>query len=274
MKITKMHGLGNDFILIDDPQGRDVSLLAKKLCERRLSVGADGIVLIEPSSVADIKMRIINADGSEAEMCGNGIRCFARYVYETGIVKKEKLSVQTLAGVMHPELVLKGGKVFCVRVGMGKPVFRAADIPILTDKPLSYTMDAGGRQYEAHTVLMGVPHTIVLCDSLSSVCVEEEGRAIETHPLFPKKTNVNFVEIVDGGNLRMRTWERGAGATLACGTGACAAAVVCSELGKTQRTVDVHIAAGTLHIEYLADGRVMMSGPAAYVFSGETIDED
>lgn len=265
MKITKMHGLGNDFIVIAEQVG-DPSRLARELCARRLSVGADGLLLVEKSAVADIKMRIINADGSEAEMCGNGIRCFARYVYDEGIVAKMKMKVETLAGIITPELVMENGTVRFVRVNMGVPSFAPEDIPVQAEDPLDFDV--------AHTraacVLMGVPHTMVLVSSVEDADIDTLGPMIETDPLFPRRTNVNFVEIVDRKTVRMRTWERGAGKTMACGTGATGVGAILFKKELTERTLDVHVQAGALRIENAESGRSYMTGPANYVFTGET----
>ncbi|MEG0258119.1 MAG: diaminopimelate epimerase, partial [Christensenella sp.] len=243
----------------------DWSAAAKKLCERRISVGADGLLVAEPSDVADVKMRIINADGSEAEMCGNGIRCFARYVYDRGIVSNKTMSIETLAGVMKPVLIMRGGEVEAVRVDMGKPSFIPSEIPILTAEPLDFEV-AGLR---GACVLMGVPHTMILVESLADTDVDGLGARIEKAEIFPRKTNVNFVEIIDRQNVRMCTWERGAGRTLACGTGATGVGVMLYKKGLAESETDVHVAKGSLHIENAADGRAYMTGAAEYVFEGE-----
>ncbi len=269
MHITKMHGLGNDFIVIEEKTG-DAKELAKKLCRRRLDVGADGLLLVEPSSVADIKMRIINADGSEAEMCGNGIRCFARYVHDRGIVRKKEMEVETLAGIIRPELVMENGEVSAVRVDMGIPTFDPERIPVRTKTPENFLIEADGQRFAAASVLMGVPHTVILVENLDCVPVERWGPLIETNGLFPRKTNVNFVEILDRSAARMETWERGAGRTLACGTGATSCGIVLFQKGLVEASVDLHVPAGVLHIENMPDGHAFMTGAADYVFRGET----
>ncbi len=270
MKITKMHGLGNDFILTEEVR-EDYAAPARALCRRRLSVGADGLVVVAPSQVADIRMRIFNADGSEAEMCGNSIRCFARYVYEKGIVAKNSMEIETLAGIMKPELIIEDGRVTAVKVDMGKPDFTPEAIPVLSDTPMDFEVPVGGKRFAASSVLMGVPHTIVFTDAVADVEIEKVGPEIEKHYFFPKKTNVNFVEVVDDGTVKMRTWERGVGTTMACGTGASAAGVITHKKGLTGSSVRVLLEAGELFIENAADGRVFMTGPAAYVFEGETV---
>jgi diaminopimelate epimerase len=273
MKFTKMHGLGNDFLLFeDDGSGRDWNEAAKSLCRRRLSVGGDGILVMLPSDVADLKMRIINADGSEAEMCGNGIRCFAKYAYEEGIVCKTNLSVETLAGIMHPRLYVQNGMITGVRVDMGMPSFKRADIPMKGEgSSQDIDIEAAGRKFRISSVLMGVPHTILLTDDLASLDITALGPAIEKHELFPRKTNVDFIKIIDRENISMRTWERGADETMACGTGACASVVVLSAKGVIEKKTNVHLAAGDLLVEYLEEGSVMMTGPATTVYKA-TID--
>ena len=225
MKITKMHGLGNDFVILDGRQleGVDYPALAEKICTRRLNIGADGLAIIENSDKADIRMRIFNADGSEAEMCGNASRCFAKYVYDHGILPKKEIAVETLAGIIRPELIIEDGVVREVCVDMGKPSFDRADIPMRGDGDgLKEKIEIDGEKIKISSVLMGVPHTIVLCDDVDTVDFGRLGPAIENHPIFPKKTNVNFVSIQDKDNIHIKTWERGAGPTLACGTGSCA----------------------------------------------------
>jgi len=274
MKITKMHGLGNDFVILDgrETDGADYPALAQKLCARRLNVGADGLAVIENSRRADIRMRIFNADGSEAEMCGNASRCFAKYVYDRGIMPGKDITVETLAGIIRPELIIEDGVVRQVCVDMGKPSFDRADIPMTGGGDgLSEKIKIDGQEIEISSVLMGVPHTIVLCEDVDTVDFDRLGPAIETHPVFPKKTNVNFVSIVDKQTIRVRTWERGAGPTLACGTGSCASVVVLFTKGLANNKVKVLLKAGSLKIEYRPDGRVFMTGPAEYVFEGETL---
>lgn len=273
MKFTKMHGLGNDFVLFVDKDGaqKDYTEAAQILCHRQTGIGADGIIAVIPSQIADVRMRIINADGSEAEMCGNGIRCFAKYVFERGLIAKEEFTVETLAGVMTPKITVENGKVSLVTVNMGKPFFAPADIPMIAegDKILDYTIAVGGEDVSVSSVLLGVPHTEVFVEDITVVPLTELGPKIEKHPLFPRGTNVNFVEVVDDKTLKVRTWERGAGATLACGTGCCGTAVVAYERGVTGREVDVQVYLGTLHISYREDGTVFMTGPAVESFETE-----
>ena len=273
MKITKMHGLGNDFIVFFD-EGTvelDVTDMAQRLCDRHTGIGADGLVIVMPSEVADVRMRIINSDGSEAEMCGNGIRCFAKYAYDRKIITKDIFTVETLAGIMTPEIIAEDGVAKLVKVNMGKPTFTASAIPMAVEaeKVIDYTIDVDGTSYVVSSVLLGVPHTEVFVDDVKTVPLTVLGPKIEKHPLFPRGTNVNFVQVVNENTVKVRTWERGAGATLACGTGSCSSAVMAHEKGLTGRSVDVQLYLGTLHIDYDEDGTVYMTGPAAEVFSLE-----
>lgn len=271
LKITKMHGLGNDFILVQDFEG-DLCAAAANLCPRRTSVGADGLIAVLPSDTADVRMEIINADGSIAEMCGNGIRCFARYVYDHGLVASPAMSVETRAGIMYPQLLLEGNDVRGVRVNMGKPEFRPDRIPASVQDPLDFHIDVGGTLIPAAAVLMGVPHTIVYISDMDEQTLGQLGRAIEEHPVFPRKTNVNFVQVEGNDTLRVRTWERGAGRTMACGTGSCAASVVSRAKGLTGRHVRVKLDVGDLSVDLDPDGTVYMTGPAEYVYEAELPD--
>jgi len=272
MKFQKMHGLGNDFILIDelDPLKYDLKALAIRLCDRHQGIGADGIILILPSEIADVKMRIINSDGSEANMCGNGIRCFAKYVYDHQINTAKSFTIETRAGIMIPELIVEDNKVLFVKVNMGAPQLERSQIPMTgaAGTVINEPLHIAGMEYKITSMLMGVPHTIVFADHL----VEEDlimiGKLIEKHPLFTQGTNVNFVEVLNDHEINLRTWERGAGRTLACGTGSCASAVASSLNGLTGKDVTVHLALGDLLIEWI-DGIVYMTGSASHVFEGE-----
>lgn len=273
MKFTKMHGLGNDFIFFENPDNRemDYSSLAQKLCHRQLSIGGDGIVVVLPSEVADLRMRIINADGSEANMCGNAIRCYAKYAFERGLVKSRKFRIETFAGIIIPEVIVESGKVVSVRVNMGAPDIRREAIPMLGDDlaAVNVMLPLGNTELPVTSLLMGVPHTMVFVDDLSVVDVRTIGPVIEKHPFFPKGTNVNFVEVISRSRVRLRTWERGAGATLACGTGSCATAVASILNEHTDRSVAVELQYGELLIEWTEDGTVYMTGPAEESFEGE-----
>lgn len=273
MKFTKMHGLGNDFIFIENlgDKEMDYSALAITLCHRQLSIGADGIIAVLPSKVADLRMRIINADGSEANMCGNAIRCFGKYAWERGLVKSKTFRIETFAGIIIPEVIEENGKVASVKVNMGAPDIRREAIPMLGDETaaINVMLPLGDNEINITSILMGVPHTIIFVDDLNAIDVKGIGPTIEKHPLFPKGTNVNFVEVIDRNRVKLRTWERGAGATLACGTGSCATAVAAFLNEYTDRTVAVELQYGELLIEWAKDGTVYMTGPAEESFSGE-----
>jgi len=272
MLFTKMHGLGNDFIIIDGlERPMDYKALAQRLCSRHTSIGADGLIIVLPSEIADIRMQIINSDGSEAEMCGNGIRCFAKYVFEKGFVRTTSMKVETLAGIMEPELILDNGDVVAVRVNMGKPLFSRRDIPMRGDgeKALNVHIDINGKTYDITSMFMGVPHTMLFVDKFDENQIFTLGPKIERHEIFPQRTNVNFVKIISHREIEVRTWERGAGRTLACGTGSCASAVAAFLNGYTGRNVTVQLALGELEIEWAMDDNVYMSGPAEEAYIGE-----
>lgn len=271
MKFTKVHGLGNDFIILDGrTESRDYASLAKRLCHRQTGIGADGLLVIENSNIADIRMRIVNEDGSEAEMCGNGIRCFAKYVYREGIVTRTEFAVETLAGIMRPKLVMRDGVVTGVTVDMGEPALECAEIPVVGEgRCIDREMTVQGQTLRYTTVLVGVPHTLIYVDDPTDRKWMNMGWDIEHASVFPRRSNVNFAKVVDDHTLVMRTFERGCGPTLACGTGACSAAVASFLNGKTGRSVDVNIELGTLHIDWADDNHVYMTGPAEIVFTGE-----
>lgn len=269
MTFYKVHGLGNDFILIDDRQerGLDWQAVARDLCRRCASVGADGILLVQPSQIADTRMRIFNADGSEAEMCGNGIRCFAKFAYEYGVVRSPAFSVETLAGIIRPRCIVQDGVVTGVCVDMGEPFTDCKDIPVTGEgKPVGRALAVDGQQIRFTSVLVGVPHTMVFVDDLKHTDVAGLGEKIEHAPVFPRRTNVNFVQVLDRGHVIVRTWERGCGRTLACGTGCSATLVACVENGLTDRSIDVSLELGTLHIEWADDNHVYMTGPAEILY--------
>jgi diaminopimelate epimerase len=273
MKFTKMHGLGNDFIFFENPDNSEMnySAMAVKMCHRQLGIGADGIIAVLPSEVADLRMRIINADGSEANMCGNAIRCFARYAYERGLVQSKIFRIETFAGIIIPEVITENDRVISVRVNMGKPKTGRSSIPMLGEETDAnqVPVQVGNQEFKITSLLMGVPHTMVFVDDLKTIEVERIGRAIEKNDLFPNGTNVNFVEVIDRNRVKVRTWERGAGATLACGTGCCASAVASIINQHTNRKVTVELQYGELEIEWTEDGTVFMTGPAEQSFSGE-----
>jgi len=277
-----MHGLGNDFILIDclnqdfKMQNADFGMLAKQLCNRRFGIGADQLLFLYPSSMADFKMRIFNADGSEVEMCGNGMRCLAKYIWDRNLSDKNILNIETLAGIIRPE---KAGEM--VRVDMGRPIFEPEKIPvnILKSKVRSqkskkrkliidYPLQIGDIEFYISCVSMGNPHTIIVVDDVSNFPVPYYGPLIENHQLFPRKTNVEFIEVLNTSEIKMRVWERGSGETMACGTGASAAAVALNIKGLTGKKVVVHLLGGDLFIEWASDNHVYMTGPAMEVFEG------
>lgn len=272
MKFYKVHGLGNDFVLFDgrEIESVDWNALTVKVCNRHTGIGADGTLILLRSAIADVRMRIINADGSEAEMCGNGIRAFSRYCFENGVVRGTEFTVETGAGVMKPRIILKNGRVDGVRVDMGEPLLEAKDVPVAVEgRAVGLLLTEEDRSFSFSSVRVGVPHTIVFVDPLNEADVPKYGPLIEHDPLFPERTNVDFVEVLSDERVKMRTWERGCGCTLACGTGACSAAVACALAGKTGRKVAVEIELGTLLIEWSeADNHVYMTGPAEIVFSG------
>ena len=275
MNITKMHGLGNDFIIIDNRNGmlKDANKTAKKLCERRLSVGADGLIAVENSSIADTRMRIYNSDGSEAEMCGNGIRCVAKYVYDYGLTDKTSISVETLAGIKYLDLTVEDGKVVLVKVDMGKPMLRPEEVPVVSEKEevIDEPITVDGQEYRMTCVSMGNPHAVVFIDQdVKEFPLETVGVKFENHERFPKRVNTEFVNVLDRHTAQMRVWERGSGETLACGTGACAVAVACALNGLTEDEVTVKLLGGDLQIKWDREkNTVYMTGPAEVVFDGE-----
>lgn len=267
IKFTKMHALGNDFIVIDARALKIASpgKFARKACERRFGIGADQMLLLGESNKADFSMRIFNADGSEVEMCGNGIRALARYIWDRKLAAKGVLEIDTPAGIIRP--VRKGS---LVRVDMGEPVLEARKIPVNLDgRVIGYPIKAGDRIFEMTCVSMGNPHAVIFMEDVAGFPVSQYGPVIENNPLFPNRANVEFIEVVSKGELQMRVWERGAGETPACGTGACAAAVAASLKGLADRSVVVHLAGGDLEIEWAENNRIYMTGPATEVFEGE-----
>jgi len=302
----KMHGLGNDFILIDcisqkfpperggdsprracGEKSEQLKVLSRKLCHRRFGIGADQILLLYPSKIADFKMRIFNADGSEVEMCGNGIRCLAKYIWSRKLSKKTALNIETRAGIIQPR---RKGKL--VRVDMGEPVFEPERIPVKIHPPQSplnkggikrgssgimhhasqaiidYPLRIEDREFKITCVSMGNPHAVIVVDNVDGFPVTYYGPLLEMHELFPKRTNVEFIEILNPSEIKMRVWERGAGETTACGTGASAAAVAACIKGLTKKNVKAHLPGGDLFIEWAKDNHVYMTGPAEEVFTG------
>ena len=269
-----MHGLGNDYIVIDDRDQKisDASALAKKLCERRFSVGADGLLLVCNSKVADVKMRIFNADGSEAEMCGNGIRCFSKYCFENGIAKKEAFSVETLSGIKPVWLAVKDGEAQVVKVDMGAPNWERSAIPMLGEgTSINENLEVDGELYKVTCLSMGNPHCVTFVDNVDEFSVDYVGPIIENHKAFPKRTNVGFVQVLNKAELKVRVWERGCGETLACGTGTCAAVAAANKLGKVGNKVTVHVLGGELQVE--VGKTLFLSGAAEKVYEGTLFEE-
>ncbi len=272
LKFSKMQGAGNDFVLINglEQPVDDLSGLAQKLCDRHFGIGADGMMVVNHSEVADIQMIYYNSDGSRGEMCGNGIRCFSKFVFEKGIVTKTSFQVETLSGVKGILLTISEGKVEDVAVDMGPWDFETVKIPVDTSKPafIRETINVEGEALEVSCVLMGVPHAVVFVDEIKEAETVRLGSYIEKMQLFPKKINVNFVKVVNEKNILVDTWERGAGKTLACGTGACASVIIAHRLGHCGADVNVKVPGGELQIYIREDCRVMMEGKAAFICDG------
>jgi diaminopimelate epimerase len=281
MRFVKMHGAGNDYIYVncfDEPIPDDPARLARQVSDRHFGIGGDGLVLICPSAVADARMRMFNADGSEAEMCGNAIRCVGKYLYDHGLVQKDRLLIETGRGILPLDLEVVDGAVRRARVNMGKPIFAPGEIPTtLAAKKLAdgriAVVDAafqiGNETLKATCVSMGNPHCVIFVDHLSDYWVHEIGPRIERDSHFPRRVNVEFVETLSPRELRMRVWERGSGETLACGTGAAAVCVAAALTGRAEREVTIHLLGGDLELAWAEDGSVYKTGPAIEVFSGE-----
>ncbi|MCQ6560359.1 diaminopimelate epimerase [Paenibacillus mendelii] len=274
MNFTKMHGLGNDFIVISGETALpdQAAELAIQLCNRYFGIGADGLVYILPSEKADFRMRIINSDGSEAEQCGNAIRCVAKYVYDNGLTDKERITIETLgAGVQQVQINIMDGRVHTVRVDMGEPILEGLKVPTTVDANpvLNHVIDVEGTEFRFTAVSMGNPHCVIYVDDAVNFDLNTWGPKLETHPMFPRKINVEFVTVRSRDYTDMRVWERGAGPTLACGTGACATLVASVLNGYTDRKAIVSLKGGELSIEWNeADNHIYMTGPAAEVFRG------
>src|SRR6185437_14141638 len=283
MRFTKMHGIGNDYVYIDclrQPIPADPAALARAVSPRNFAIGADGLILICPSTKADARMRMFNADGSEAEMCGNGLRCVAKFIYDHGIARKPKLAIETGRGILTVDVKVKNDKVSHVTVNMGEPILKSAEIPTTLpgDPPVNAPLRIGSVIFNATCVSMGNPHCVIfeekpedkLLDEADYDVVRECGPLIETDSHFPQRTNVHFVKVHSPAEVTMRTWERGSGITLACGTGACAVCVAGVLNGRTGRKILAHLPGGDLELEWsAADNCVSMTGPATEVFSGE-----
>ncbi|MFO0951791.1 MAG: diaminopimelate epimerase [Isosphaeraceae bacterium] len=275
MKFTKMHGIGNDYVYVntfDQKPPADPAKLAVAVSDRHFGVGSDGLILIGPSEVADARMRMFNADGSESEMCGNGVRCVAKYIHDHGIATKPRVKVETGRGVLTLEIEAVDGKAARVRVDMGAPILQASDIPtkLPGNPPVNVPVEVGGKTLAVTAVSMGNPHAVAYVDDAAAFPLETLGPLLEHHPSFPRRVNVHVVQVIGPGEVIMRTWERGSGITLACGTGACAVCVAGVLTGRSGRTILAHLPGGDLTLEWPADdGSVYMTGPASEVFQGE-----
>ncbi len=274
MKFTKMQGLGNDYVYVNgfEEKIENPSKLAVKVSDRHFGIGSDGLILINPSKAADFEMEMYNADGSRGEMCGNGIRCVAKYVYDYGLTDKTQISIETLGGIKYLELTVEEGKVVQVQVDMGKPELRPGKIPVIAegDTVIDAPIEVEGKEYKMTGVSMGNPHIVIYMDDIDNLEIEKIGPKFENHKRFPNRINTEFVEVLDRNTVKMRVWERGSGETLACGTGACAVAVACILNGLTEDEVTVRLLGGDLFIKWDREkDTVYMTGPAETVFDGE-----
>jgi len=284
MRFTKMHGAGNDYVYVncfEEPVPDQPAELARRVSDRHFGIGGDGLILIRPSEVADARMQMFNADGSEAEMCGNGVRCVAKYVYDHWLSRAETMRIETAAGVLALDLEIVDGRARRARVDMGEPILPADEIPTtLPGDParkdravVGAELEADGEKLRVTCLSMGNPHCVTFVDQLSDHWVLEVGPRVERHPHFPNRVNAEFVRVLSPSEIRMRVWERGSGETLACGTGACAVCVAGVLTGKTQRQILVHLPGGDLELDWADDNHVYLTGPAVEVFSGEWNEE-
>ena len=273
MKFTKMQGLGNDYVYVNcfEEKIENPPAVARYVSDRHFGIGSDGLIMIKPSEVADFEMEMYNADGSRGEMCGNGIRCVAKYVYDYGLTDKTQISVETLGGIKYLDLTVKDGKVVLVKVDMGKPELKSDLIPIISEneKVIDEPIEVDGQVYHMTGVSMGNPHTVIYVDDVKNLDLEKIGPKFENHERFPKRINTEFVHCIDRNTVEMRVWERGSGETLACGTGACAVAVASILNNLTDTRVTVKLLGGDLQIEWDREkNHVFMTGPAKVVFDG------
>jgi diaminopimelate epimerase len=275
MRFIKMHGIGNDYVYVDcvnQPMPVDPAALARAVSDRHFGVGGDGLILVCPSDKADARMRMFNADGSESEMCGNGVRCVAKMVYDHGIARKPRLAIETGRGVLQLDLHVKNGLVDGVTVDMGEPILEAAAIPTTLQgtPPLEVELDSPLGKLKATCVSMGNPHAVIFVNSITDALVHQAGPVLERHPAFPRRANIEFVKVLSRDRFEMRVWERGSGETLACGTGACAVAVAGVLTGRLDRRCEGKLLGGSLQLEWSqVTNHVLMTGPAAEVFVGE-----
>ena len=273
MEFTKWQGCGNDFVIVDflDREPVDFAALAVRMCDRHFGVGADGLMIVCPSETADIRMREFNPDGTEPEMCGNGIRCFARCLYDCGRIRREQFTIETIAGTMVPRILTESGEVTAVEVDMGEPVLAGDAIPVRgfgMEPVIAQSITVEDRTYAMTCVSMGNPHCVIFVDDAEGFPLAELGPKFENHPAFPRRINTEFVHVRNRKHARMRVWERGAGITLACGTGTCAtlaAGVLCDVL---DRAAEIEVDGGVIHVAWHADGHIFMTGPAEPVFAG------
>ena len=284
LEFTKMQGIGNDYVYIDctKKELEKPEKISQIVSDRHFGIGSDGLILILNSKIADFKMEIYNADGSQAEMCGNGIRCVAKFVYDKGLTDKTKIKIETLAGIKELELNVENGKVKTVKVDMGEPILEAEKIPVYIDEKMkaegvmptsvikNLKLEAYNQNFTFTCVSMGNPHAITFIDNVEKFDVKKFGSVFEVAKAFPKKSNIEFVEIIDKENINMRVWERGSGETMACGTGSCASVVACILNNKTSNKVKVHLLGGELYIEWNKENNhIYMTGPAEIVFEGK-----
>ncbi|MBQ8878743.1 MAG: diaminopimelate epimerase [Lachnospiraceae bacterium] len=278
MKFTKMHGCGNDYVYVDGAKEqipvKDKPELVRKLSDRHFGIGGDGVIFINPSDEADFEMEMYNMDGSRSEMCGNGIRCVAKFVYDKGLTDKEHISIISGGKVKYIDLNIENEKVSTVKVNMGEPILKAADIPVVTDNPegsvIAENIEVAGNTYKMTCVSMGNPHAVVFMEDVTNLEIEKIGPLFENHQRFPRRTNTEFVKVIDRNNVEMRVWERGTGETLACGTGTCATVVACVLNNLTEDEVNVKVLGGLIKIKWDREANlVYMTGPAATVFEGE-----
>lgn len=286
MKFTKMQGIGNDYVYVNcfEEKVENPSELAVKISNRNFGVGSDGLILIKPSEVADFTMEMYNADGSQSEMCGNGIRCVGKYVYDYGLTDKESISVETLAGIKYLDFTIENGKVALITVNMGSPELVPEKVPVNVDaikgvsdseksglvQVVDKTLEVDGKEYNVTCVSMGNPHCITFVDDTASFPLEEEGPKFEFHAAFPNRVNAEFIQVLSRNEVNMRVWERGSGETLACGTGACASTVACILNGLTEDEITLHLLGGDLKVRWDRNENVVfMTGPAKVVFDGE-----
>lgn len=275
LKFTKMHGTGNDYVYVNlfEETLENPGEVSVKISDRHFGIGSDGLICIAPSQVADCRMIMFNADGSEGAMCGNGIRCVAKYVYDHGIVKKDKMSVETKSGIKQLELTIEDGKAVFVKVNMGQAVLKPSLIPVKAEGEdfIARKIEVAGKEYVVTCVSMGNPHCVIFMEGIDEMDLEKIGPLFENHPLFPDRINTEFVEVIDRHRLKMRVWERGSGETISCGTGTCATTVAAVLNGYCDRgkEIEVEIRGGVLYDTYLGNGEVLMKGPATEVFQGE-----